>query len=68
VLSDGSHSVTFYAIDLVGNTGASGTVYFEIAPFPTVLVVGVAVTITITVAAAYLFLKRRKTITAKAKK
>jgi N-acetylneuraminic acid mutarotase len=68
VLSDGSHSVTFYAIDLVGNTGASGTVYFEIAPFPTVWVVGVAVTITITVAAAYLFLKRRKTITAKAKK
>jgi N-acetylneuraminic acid mutarotase len=68
VLSDGSHNVTFYAIDLVGNTGASRTVYFEIAPFPTVLVVAVAVTITIVVAAAYLFLKRRKTITAKAQK
>ena len=61
VLSDGSHKIKFYAIDLVGNTGASPTIYFEIAPFPTVLVVAVAVTITITVAAAYLFLKRRKT-------
>jgi hypothetical protein len=62
VLSTGSHNITFYAIDLVGNTGASGTVYFEIAPFPTVPVVAVAVTITITAAAAYLFLKRKKTI------
>jgi hypothetical protein len=62
-LSTGSHNITFYAIDLVGNTGASGTVYFEIAPFPTVLVVAVAVTITITAAAAYLFLKRKKTVT-----
>jgi N-acetylneuraminic acid mutarotase len=61
VLSDGSHNITFYAIDLAGHTGASKTVYFEIAPFPTVLVVAVAVTITITVAAGYLLLKRRKT-------
>ena len=60
VLEEGSHSITFYAIDLVGNTGASRTVYFEISPFPTVLVVAVAVTITITVAASYLLLKRRK--------
>jgi len=65
VLTEGSHSLTFYATDLVGNTGASRTVYFEIAPFPTVLVVAVAVTITIAVAAAYLLIKRRKTITAK---
>jgi hypothetical protein len=60
VLADGSHSITFYARDLVGHTGASKTVYFEISPFPTVLVVAVAVTITITVAAGYLLLKRRK--------
>ena len=65
VLPEGSHSVTFYATDLFGHTGASKTVYFEIAPFPTVLVAAVGVTITITVAAAYLFLKRRKTVTAK---
>jgi N-acetylneuraminic acid mutarotase len=60
VLAEGSHNITFYAIDLVGHTGASRTVYFEITPFPTVLVVAVAVTITITVATGYLLLKRRK--------
>jgi N-acetylneuraminic acid mutarotase len=60
VLSDGSHNITFYAIDLVGHTGASKTIYFEITPFPTVMVAGVAVTITIVVATAYLLLKRKK--------
>jgi N-acetylneuraminic acid mutarotase len=65
VLPEGSHSLTVYATDLVGNTGDSATVYFDIAPFPTVLVVAVAVTITIAVAASYLLIKRRKTITAK---
>jgi N-acetylneuraminic acid mutarotase len=65
VLSEGSHNITFYAIDLVGNTGASKTVCFEITSFPTVLVVAVAVTVTITIATAYLLLKRRKTTTKK---
>jgi N-acetylneuraminic acid mutarotase len=65
VLSQGSHKITFYAIDLVGNIGASKTVYFEISPFPTVLIVAVAVTITIAGAAGYLLLKRRKTPTKK---
>jgi N-acetylneuraminic acid mutarotase len=60
VLSEGSHNITFYAIDVVGHTGASRTVYFEISPFPIVLVAAVAATITIVVAAAYLLLKRRK--------
>ncbi|MBM4400414.1 MAG: hypothetical protein FJ045_00510 [Crenarchaeota archaeon] len=64
VLSEGSHSLTFYATDLVGNTGVSETVCFVIAPFPTVLVVAVAVTITIAVAGGYLLLKRRKTTAA----
>jgi N-acetylneuraminic acid mutarotase len=67
VLEDGSHNITFYAIDLVGNTGTSSTVYFNIAPFPIIWVAGVAVTITIAVAAAYLLLKRRKTIKTKTK-
>jgi hypothetical protein len=49
----------------VENTGVSETVYFVIAPFPTVLVVAVAVSITIAVAAGYLLIKRRKMITAK---
>jgi len=62
VLAEGVHNITFYAIDLVGNTGASRTVYFEVSLFPTVLVVAVAVTITITAATTYLFLKRRKPI------
>jgi N-acetylneuraminic acid mutarotase len=65
VLPEGSHNLTFYATDVVGNTGGSETVCFAIAPFPTVLVVAVAVTITIVVATAYLLIKRRKTITAK---
>jgi N-acetylneuraminic acid mutarotase len=60
VLPEGSHSLTFYATDLVENTGVSETVYFVIAPFPTVLIVAVAVTIIIAVAAAYLLIKRRK--------
>jgi hypothetical protein len=68
VLLEGSHSLTFYATDLVGNTGVSETVCFDIEPFPTVLVVAVAVTITIAVVTAYLLLKRRKSVTAKAKK
>jgi N-acetylneuraminic acid mutarotase len=67
VLSEGLHNITFYAIDLVGNTGVSPTVYFEVSLFPTVLVVAVAVTITITAATTYLFLKRRKPITKKIK-
>lgn len=67
VLTEGSHSLTFYATDLVGNTGASETVYFVIAPFPTVFVVAVVVTVTIVVMAGYLLLKRRKTVTAKQK-
>jgi len=65
VLTEGSHSLTFYATDLVGNNGTSETVCFAIAPFPTVLVVAVAVTITIVVAATYLLIKRRKTVTVK---
>jgi N-acetylneuraminic acid mutarotase len=62
VLSEGSHNITFYALDLVGHTGQSRTVYFEISPFPTVLVVAVAVTITIVIATGYLLLKRRKAL------
>ncbi len=68
VLAEGSHSLTFYATDLVENTGVSETVYFVIAPFPTVLVVAVGVTVTIAVVTSYLLLKRRKQITTKAKK
>jgi N-acetylneuraminic acid mutarotase len=62
VLLEGSHNIIFFATDLVGNTGATEIVYFNIAPFPIVIVAAVAVTITIVVATTYLLLKRRKTI------
>ena len=58
-LSNGSHRLTVYATDEVGNTG-SKTVYFNIAPFPTITIVGVAATITIAVAAGYIIFERRK--------
>ncbi len=60
VLGDGSHNITFYATDIVGNNGASHTIYFKIATFPFVWVVGVAVTTIIVIAASYLLLKHRK--------
>lgn len=66
-LSNGSYEITFYAIDLFGNDGASETVFFEITPFPTVLLTALAVTTTITAATAYLFLKRRKKLQQKTK-
>ncbi|MCW4031101.1 MAG: hypothetical protein NWE80_01915 [Candidatus Bathyarchaeota archaeon] len=68
VLAEGSHNIKFFATDLVGNTGYSETIYFEITPFPTVLFVAIAVTITITTALSYLLLKRRKSIRPKQQK
>jgi N-acetylneuraminic acid mutarotase len=58
-LSEGSHRLTIYATDSLGNAG-SKTVYFNIAPFPIIAVVAVLATITIVLASVYLFLKRRK--------
>jgi N-acetylneuraminic acid mutarotase len=58
-LSNGSHRLTVYATDKVGNTG-SKTIYFNIAPFPTITVVAVAASVTIALAAGYLVFDRRK--------
>jgi hypothetical protein len=58
-LPNGSHRLTVYATDEVGNSD-SETVYFNIAPFPTITVAAIVATITIALAAGYLFLKRRK--------
>jgi hypothetical protein len=58
-VSNGSHRLTVYATDEIGNTG-SKTVYFNISPFPTITVVGVAATITIVFAAGYIFWERKK--------
>ncbi len=60
-LSEGSHSLTVYAEDEVGNMGTSKTVYFNIQLFPTTLVIAIAATVVIASAGSYLFLKRRKT-------
>jgi N-acetylneuraminic acid mutarotase len=61
VLGDGSHNIAFYAIDFVGNSGASETIYFRISPFPTVLIVSIMVTVTIVASVSYLLLIRKKT-------
>jgi N-acetylneuraminic acid mutarotase len=58
-LTNGSHRLTVYATDEYGNTG-SKTVYFNIAPFPTLTVVGIAASIIIVIAGAYLLIPRKK--------
>jgi hypothetical protein len=60
VLSEGSHSLKFYARDDVGNVGSSETIYFSIQLFPTTLVIAATTTIVIVSAGGYLLLKRRK--------
>ena len=58
-LSNGSHSISIYATDEVGNS-ASETVYFNIAPFPVITVVAIVAIIIIALSGGYLFLKRQK--------
>jgi len=58
VLPEGSHSVVVYANDTAGNAGASEIVYFNVAPFPIILVVAVIVTIVIVAAAALIYFKK----------
>ena len=58
-LSDGSHRITVYATDDLGNT-SDQKMYFTIATFPTVLVVAALVIIIIALAAAYIFFKTKK--------
>ena len=63
-LSNGGHYVTVYATDDLGNSSQE-TVYFNISPFPTLLLVAAIVTIIIFVAAGYILIKLRKTNPAK---
>jgi hypothetical protein len=60
-LTNGSHRLTIYATDEYGNNG-SKTVYFNIAPFPTLTIVAVAASITIVIAGAYLLIPRKKPV------
>ena len=64
-LADGSHNLTVYAKDLVGNTGDSETIHFSIEPFPTTLVVAATATTIIVVVTGYLLYKRRKSTATK---
>ena len=57
-LSDGVHSLTVYAKDTAGNTGASEPIYFSIEPFPITWVV-VATAIVAAVGVALLFYLRK---------
>jgi parallel beta-helix repeat protein len=62
----GSHRIIVYALDEVGNAGASGVVYFSVQqpsaePFlPTWLIIAVAAIIIVTVAITVLYVKKRK--------
>ena len=58
-LSSGSHRLTIYATDDLGNS-RSETVYFNIAPFPMITVVAASATAIIVVASGYIFFKHRK--------
>jgi N-acetylneuraminic acid mutarotase len=63
-LSNGSHRLTLYATDDVGNS-AEKTVYFNIAPFPIVTVAAAVALVIIALAGGYLFFKRRKSSSSK---
>ena len=69
-LSDGIHSLTVYARDIVGNTGTSETIYFSVSqpePFPTLIVATIVIIAVIGVAFLIYFTKVKKT-TGKAEK
>jgi N-acetylneuraminic acid mutarotase len=59
-LSNGAHRITVFATDALGNN-AEKTVYFNIAPFPWLVVVAVLTIIIIVAAVGYLIFKRKKT-------
>jgi hypothetical protein len=58
-LSNGSHRITVYATDQYGITG-SKTVYFNVAPFPTLTIVGVAASVIIVLASGYILWPKKK--------
>jgi parallel beta-helix repeat protein len=61
-LSEGSHSLTVYAKDTTGNTGASETIYFSIERFPiTGIAAAIAIIAVVGVAFLVYFAKVKKT-------
>jgi hypothetical protein len=59
-LTNGSHDLTIYATDEVGNSD-SKTVYFNIATFPLIVVIAAIAVAIIISATGYLFYHRKKT-------
>jgi hypothetical protein len=58
-LSNGGHNVTVYAIDSLGNASEE-SVYFEVAPFPWLLLIAVLVIVIIVVAGGYIYYRGRR--------
>jgi hypothetical protein len=56
----GSHNVTVYAEDAVGNMGTSETLFFTIEPFPTTLVIASTATIAAIGVGLLVYFKKRK--------
>jgi hypothetical protein len=46
-LKEGLHSIVVYAEDAVGNTGTSETLFFNVKPFPTSLIIASSVIVTV---------------------
>ncbi|MGA2681011.1 MAG: kelch repeat-containing protein [Candidatus Bathyarchaeia archaeon] len=65
-LTNGSHHVTIYVIGAY-DIANSRTVYFNIAPFPTLTVVGVSASVIIVLASGYLLIPRKKPVSQKRK-
>lgn len=59
-LPEGSHSVVVYANDTAGNAGASKIIYFDIEPFPIMLIVAVIVIVVIVGAALLIYFRKVK--------
>ncbi|MCW4047109.1 MAG: right-handed parallel beta-helix repeat-containing protein [Candidatus Bathyarchaeota archaeon] len=60
-LASGLHNVTVYAEDLLGRTGVSDTVWFNVAePFPVVPVVVVSVMVAVVIVGLFFYFKKRK--------
>jgi parallel beta-helix repeat protein len=66
VLPVGSHSVVVYANDTAGNAGASRIIYFNIEPFPIMLIVAVIVIVVIVGAVLLIYFRVSKKKTKKA--
>jgi hypothetical protein len=63
-LATGSHNLTLYIDDLLGNTRPSETIYFTIAeesePFPTTLVMASVITVAVVSTGLIMYFKKRK--------